>query len=99
MNPPPSHSSLHKHSKRPPKTLYHTSIETASTEAESLTDVMDKGLKRVGVTVSKPVLALITILFGILVIVFPDILAVLVGVYLLIQGILLLFDYFELRRK
>jgi uncharacterized membrane protein HdeD (DUF308 family) len=60
---------------------------------------MDKGLKRLGVTVSKPILALITILFGILVIVFPDLLAILVGVYLLIQGILLLLDYYELRRK
>ena len=64
-----------------------------------MTDVMDKGLKRLGVTVSKPILALITILFGILVIVFPDLLAILVGVYLLIQGILLLLDYYELRRK
>jgi uncharacterized membrane protein HdeD (DUF308 family) len=64
-----------------------------------LTDVMDKGLKRLGVTVSKPILALITILFGILVIVFPELLAILVGVYLLIQGILLLLDYYELRRK
>jgi uncharacterized membrane protein HdeD (DUF308 family) len=60
---------------------------------------MDKGLKRLGVTVSKPILALITILFGILVIVFPDLLAILIGVYLLVQGILLLIDYFELRRK
>ena len=60
---------------------------------------MDKGLKRLGVTVSKPILALITILFGILVIVFPELLAILVGVYLLIQGILLLLDYYELRRK
>ena len=64
-----------------------------------MTDVMDKGLKRLGVTVSKPILALITILFGILVIVFPELLAILVGVYLLIQGILLLLDYYELRRK
>ena len=60
---------------------------------------MDKGLKRLGVTVSKPILALITILFGILAIVFPELLAILVGVYLLIQGILLLLDYYELRRK
>ena len=64
-----------------------------------MTDVMSEGLKRIGVTVSKPVLALITILFGILVIIFPDFLPILVGVYFLIQGILLLLDYFELRRK
>ncbi len=64
-----------------------------------MTDVMDKGLKRIGVTVSKPVLALITIIFGVLVIVFPDFLPILVGVYFLVQGILLLIDYFELRRR
>ncbi len=63
-----------------------------------LTDIMNKGLKKIGVTVSKPVLALITILFGILVIVFPDFLPILVGVYFLIQGILMLIDYYELRR-
>jgi uncharacterized membrane protein HdeD (DUF308 family) len=64
-----------------------------------VTDVMDKGLKRIGVTVSKPILALITIIFGILVIAFPQFLALLVGLYFIIQGILLLIDYFELRRK
>ncbi len=63
-----------------------------------MTDIMNKGLKKIGVTVSKPVLALITILFGILVIVFPDFLPILVGVYFLIQGILMLVDYYELRR-
>ena len=81
-----------------PKILYRSSIEQVI-GAKNLTDVMDKGLKRLGVTVSKPILALITILFGILVIVFPELLAILVGVYLLIQGILLLLDYYELRRK
>ncbi len=48
-----------------------------------MTDSMDKGLKKMGVTVSKPILAIIAILFGILVIVFPD----------------LLLDYMELRAK
>ena len=64
-----------------------------------MTEVMDKGLKKIGVTASKPILALITILFGILVIIFPDFLPILVGIYFLVQGILLLLDYFELRRK
>ncbi len=63
-----------------------------------VTEIMNKGLKKIGVTVSKPVLALITILFGILVIVVPDFLPILVGVYFLIQGILMLLDYYELRR-
>ena len=65
----------------------------------SMTDVMDKGLKKIGVTVSKPILALITILFGVLVIAFPDFLPILVGIYFLVQGILLLIDYFELKRR
>jgi uncharacterized membrane protein HdeD (DUF308 family) len=64
-----------------------------------MTEIMAKELKRIGVTVSKPVLAAITIIFGVLVIVFPDFLPILVGIYFLIQGILLLIDYFELRRK
>ena len=64
-----------------------------------MTDTMDKGLKKMGVTVSKPILAIIAILFGILVIVFPDLLVWIVGLYFIIQGILLLLDYMELRRK
>lgn len=64
-----------------------------------MADVMEKGLKKIGVTVSKPILALITLVFGILVIVFPDFLAILVGVYFIIQGILLFLDYYEIRGK
>lgn len=64
-----------------------------------MSEEIEKGLKRLGVTISKPVLALIAIIFGILVIAFPDLLQWIVGLYLIIQGILLLTDYFELRRK
>jgi Flp pilus assembly protein TadB len=68
-------------------------------EERNMTDTMDKGLKKMGVTVSKPILAIIAILFGILVIVFPSLLVWIVGLYFIIQGILLLLDYMELRRK
>jgi uncharacterized membrane protein HdeD (DUF308 family) len=64
-----------------------------------MTDTMEKGLKKIGVTVSKPILAVIAIIFGILVIVFPDLLVWIVGLYFIIQGILLLLEYMELRRK
>jgi uncharacterized membrane protein HdeD (DUF308 family) len=64
-----------------------------------MTETMEKGLKRIGVTVSKPVLAIIAIIFGILVIVFQELLPWIVGLYFIIQGILLLVDYMELRRK
>ena len=64
-----------------------------------MTEEVEKGLKRIGVTVSKPVLALIAIIFGVLVIAFPQLLQWIVGLYLIIQGILLLTEYLELRRK
>jgi uncharacterized membrane protein HdeD (DUF308 family) len=68
-------------------------------EELNMTDTMEKGLKKIGVTVSKPILAVIAILFGILVIAFPSLIAWIVGLYFIIQGILLLVDYMELRRK
>jgi len=64
-----------------------------------LTGEVEKGLKRIGVTLSKPVLALIAIVFGLLVIAFPDLLQWIVGLYFIIQGILLLLDYYELRSR
>lgn len=59
---------------------------------------IQKGLARIGITVSKPVMALLAIVFGILVIVFKDLLQWIVGLYLIIQGILFFIDYLELRR-
>jgi uncharacterized membrane protein HdeD (DUF308 family) len=64
-----------------------------------LGEAIEEGLKKIGLTVSKPILAIIAIIFGILVIVFPDLLATIVGIYFIIQGILLFLDYFELSRK
>jgi uncharacterized membrane protein HdeD (DUF308 family) len=68
-------------------------------EENRMTQEVEKGLKRIGVTVSKPIMALIAIIFGILVIVFSDLLPWIVGLYFIIQGILFFIDYFELRRK
>jgi hypothetical protein len=64
-----------------------------------MTEQVDKGLKKMGITVSKPVLAAIAIIFGLLVIAFHDFLQLIVGLYFVIQGILLFIDYYELRRK
>ncbi len=61
--------------------------------------VVEKGLKKIGITISKPILAIICIIFGILVIVFEELLQWIVGLFLIIQGILLLTEYLELRRK
>jgi uncharacterized membrane protein HdeD (DUF308 family) len=64
-----------------------------------LSDVVEKGLKKIGITVSRPVLAVFCIIFGILLIVFPALVGILIGIFLLIQGILLLTDYMELRNQ
>ena len=63
-----------------------------------MTQTVEKTLKKIGVTVSKPILALIAIIFGILVILLPDLLQWIVGLYFIIQGILLFIDYYELRK-
>ncbi len=64
-----------------------------------LTETVEKGLKKIGVTVSKPVLALIAIIVGLLVIALPDLLDWIVGLYLIIQGALLFTDYMESKRQ
>lgn len=57
-----------------------------------MADVVEKGLRRIGVTVSRPVLAAICIIFGIILIVFPALVGIIIGIFLLIQGVLLLTD-------
>jgi len=64
-----------------------------------LTDVVQEGLRKVGITVSKPVLAVICIIFGILLLIFPDLVGYIIGIFLIIQGILLLTDYYESNRQ
>ncbi len=64
-----------------------------------MSDYVDKGLKRIGITISKPMLAIICIIFGILVIVFPNLLVWIVGLFLMIQGILLLTDSLETSKR
>ena len=64
-----------------------------------MTDVVEKGLRRIGITVSRPVLAVICIIFGIILIVVPALVGIIVGIFLLIQDILLLTDYMEIRRQ
>lgn len=64
-----------------------------------MAEAVEKGLRKIGITVSKPVLAVICIVFGALVIILPDLLQWIVGLFLIIQGILLLTDYLELRKQ
>lgn len=64
-----------------------------------MAEEVEKGLKKIGITVSKPVLAIICIIFGIIVIVIPKLIAWIIGLFLIIQGILILTDYLELRKS
>lgn len=60
-----------------------------------MADYVDKGLKRAGITISKPMLAAVCIISGIMVILFPSLLVWIVGLFLVAQGALLLTDYLE----
>jgi len=64
-----------------------------------LTEVVEKGLKKIGITVSKPVLAVLCIIFGLVVIVWKEFLNLVVGIFLIIEGVLLLTEYLELKRQ
>ena len=60
-----------------------------------MADYVDRGLERMGITISKPMLAVICIIFGVVVIVLPNLLVWIVGLFLMVQGILLLTDLLE----
>jgi uncharacterized membrane protein HdeD (DUF308 family) len=64
-----------------------------------MTEVVEKGLKKIGITVSKPVLAILCIIFGIIVMAWKESLNYIVGIFFIIEGVLLLTEYLELRRQ
>jgi uncharacterized membrane protein HdeD (DUF308 family) len=64
-----------------------------------LTEAVEKGLKKIGITVSKPILAILCIIFGIIVIAWKESLNYIVGIFLIIEGVLLLTEYLELQRQ
>ena len=68
-------------------------------KVKDLTETIEKGLRKIGITVSKPVLAVICIIFGVLIIVVPPLLAYLLGIFLIIEGILLLTEHLELQKQ
>jgi len=64
-----------------------------------LTEIVEKGLKKIGITVSKPILSVLCIIFGIIVIAWKESLNLIVGIFLIIEGVLLLTDYLELKKQ
>jgi len=57
------------------------------------------GLGKIDFKVTTPIMAVMAIFFGILVIVFKDLLPWLVGLYFIIQGILFFIESFEHRSR
>jgi len=64
-----------------------------------MTEVVEKGLKKIGITVSKPVLAILCIIFGILVILIPALVGIILGIFLIVEGVLLLTEHLELKKQ
>jgi len=64
-----------------------------------LTEAIEKGLRKIGITVSKPVLAVLCIIFGVIVIAWKESLNYIVGIFLIIEGVLLLTEHLELQKQ
>lgn len=64
-----------------------------------MAEEIDKGLRKAGISVSTPVLAVICLVFGVLLIIFPNLVGYIVGIFLIIQGIILLVNYMESNRQ
>lgn len=64
-----------------------------------MSDFVDYGLKKVGINVSKPILAVLCVVFGIALLLLPELVGYIVGIFLLIQGIILLVEYDSTRKK
>ncbi|MCK4440283.1 hypothetical protein KAU85_04800, partial [Candidatus Bathyarchaeota archaeon] len=64
-----------------------------------MADYVEDGLKKIGISVSKPMLAVVCIVSGIMVILLPALLVWIVGLFLVIQGALLLTDHYEQERR
>ncbi len=60
-----------------------------------MADYVDEGLKKIGISISKPVLAIVCIVSGTLVILLPALLVWIVGIFLVVQGALLLTDHYQ----
>jgi uncharacterized membrane protein HdeD (DUF308 family) len=60
--------------------------------------VVDNSLKKIGLHASKPLLAIICILFGIILLIWPDMVGIIIGVFLLVQGLIILIEYLSNRK-
>ena len=59
-----------------------------------MTEAVDRSLKKLGITLTKPALAVVFIVFSILIFVFPQLVGYIVALFMLVEGILILVDYY-----
>jgi ribosomal protein L40E len=60
---------------------------------------VDKGLRGLGIAISKPMLAVVCIISGLMVILLPSLLVWTIGLFLVIQGVLLLTDHYGQEKR
>jgi hypothetical protein len=60
-----------------------------------MANYIDDGLRKFGIAISKPLLAMVCIISGMMVILLPNFLVLIVGLFLIIQGAFLFTDYYE----
>lgn len=58
-----------------------------------MTEILDNGLRKIGISISKPILAVLCIIFGVLAIAWEPLLRFIVGTLFIIFGILLLIEH------
>jgi hypothetical protein len=59
-----------------------------------VTEAVDRSLKKLGITLTKPALAVVFIVFSILIFIFPQLVGYIVALFMLVEGILILVDYY-----
>ncbi len=64
-----------------------------------MADYVEDELEKIGISISKPMLAVVCIVSGVMVILFPAVLVWIVGLFLVIQGVLLWADHYEQERR
>jgi uncharacterized membrane protein HdeD (DUF308 family) len=62
---------------------------------DELAKIVEDNLKKVGLHVSKPLLAVICIVFGVLLLIRPEMVGIIIGVFLLVQGLIILLEYYN----
>jgi len=64
-----------------------------------MTEIVDNSLRKIGISISKPILAVLCIVFGVLAIAWEPLLRFIVGTLFIIFGVLLLIEHLETKNQ